>query len=387
MTPARTVIFAVAAGLAVANLYWAQPLLEEIARTLGVAAGSAGLLVTVTQIGYAAGIFLVVPLGDVLDRRALVPVMLLLSAGALVAAAAAPSFPVLVAVLGLVGLSTVSAQLLSPLASELADPARRGRVVGAVGSGALIGILVSRTVSGLVAGAFGWRAVYLVAAVAAVALAVVLRLAIPALPDREPIAYPRLLVSVFTTVAEHPAALPTLVISAANFAVFSLFWTALTFLLSAAPFGYSVAQIGLVGLAGLVGALAARRAGALHDRGWSVPATGAALLLLLLSLGMAAFGATSIVVLLAAVVVLDIAVQATSVLSQTRLFALPGTARSRLNTAVVSGNFVGAAIGSTMAAALWNTGGWTAVLAGAAVLVVVGLAVWALRRARLADPA
>jgi predicted MFS family arabinose efflux permease len=386
MTTRRTVTFAVASGLAVGNLYWAQPLLEDIARALGVATGSAGVLVTVTQIGYALGIFLIVPLGDVVNRRNLIPGMLLLSAAALVAAACAPSFTVLVAVLGLVGLSTVSAQLLSPLASELAEPEQRGRVVGAVVSGGLIGILVSRTVSGLIADAFGWRAIYIVAAAAAVILAVVLRVSIPRLQRRPHIAYPRLIASVFTTVAEHPAAWPTLVISACNFGVFSLFWTALTFLLSAPPFNWSVAQIGLVGLAGLAGALAARRAGTLHDRGWSVPATGAALLVLLLSLAAAALGATSVVVLLVVIVVLDIAVQATTVLSQTRLFALPGAARSRLNTAIVTSNFIGAAVGSTMAAALWNAGGWSAVMAGAAAVVILALAVWAgTRRTRLSD--
>jgi predicted MFS family arabinose efflux permease len=320
------------------------------------------------------------------DRRTLIPAMVLVSAGALLAAAHAPSFTLLVAALGLVGLTTVSAQLLSPLASDLADPGQRGRVVGAVVSGALIGILVSRTVSGLVADAFGWRAIYMAAAVAAVALSVVLWFAIPKLPAPAHIAYPRLIASVFTTVAQHPAALPTLVISASNFAVFSLFWTALTFLLSAAPFSYSVAQIGLVGLAGLVGALAARRAGTMHDRGWSVPATGAALLALLLSLGGAALGATSIVALLVVIVVLDIAVQFTSVLSQTRLFALPGEASSRLNTAIVTSNFIGAAVGSTMAAALWSAGRWLAVMAGAAVVVILALVVWAwARRGRLVD--
>jgi predicted MFS family arabinose efflux permease len=386
MTAGRTLTFAIASGLAVGNLYWAQPLLDEIARTLDVATGSAGALVTVTQIGYAVGIFLIVPLGDMVDRRTLIPAMLLVSAGALLAAARAPSFTLLVAALGLVGLSTVSAQLLSPLASDLADPGQRGRVVGAVVSGALIGILVSRTVSGLVAGAFGWRAIYMAAAVAAVTLAVVLWFAIPKLHARAHIAYPQLIASVFTTVAQHPAALPTLVISASNFAVFSLFWTALTFLLSAAPFSYSVAQIGLVGLAGLVGALAARRAGTLHDRGWSVPATGAALLVLLLSLGGAALGATSIVALLVVIVVLDVAVQYTSVLSQTRLFALPGEARSRLNTAIVTSNFIGAAVGSPMAAALWSAGRWLAVMAGAAVVVTLALVVWAwARRGRLVD--
>ena len=140
----------------------------------------------------------------------------------------------------------------------------------------MIGVLLSRTVSGLVAAALGWRAIYVIAAALAVALAFVLYALIPRLAPRESIRYPRLLASVFTSVAQYRAVPPTLLISALGFTVFSLFWTSLTFLLAAPPFSYSVGQIGLVGLAGLVGALAARKAGAIHDRGWSVPATGTA---------------------------------------------------------------------------------------------------------------
>lgn len=387
MTPVRTTVFAVAAGLAVGNLYWAQPLIEVIAGVFGVSATAAAALVTVTQLGYAAGIFLFVPLGDVADRRRLIPLMLLLSAGMLLTAAAAPGYGVLLAALGGLGLTTVGAQLLTPLASELAAPDRRGRVVGTVASGVLVGILLSRTVSGVVADLFGWRAIFLIAAAATVVAAGVLHRIVPVLESRESIPYPRLLGSVFRTVAGHRAALPTLLITATGFGVFSLFWTSLTFLLSAPPFGYSVTRIGLVGLAGLAGALAARQAGTLHDRGWSVPATGAALALLVLSLVVAWAGRTSIVVLVVAVVLLDVAVQAGLLLGQTRLFALAGPARSRMNTAVVVGNFAGGAIGSAAAGPLWAAGGWTAVMLTAIGLTVTALAWWAASRTRLAEGA
>ena len=377
-------VFAVAAGLAVGNLYWAQPLIEVIAEALGVASARAATLVTVTQVGYALGIFLLVPLGDVLNRRRLIPLMLLLSAGMLLGAAAAPGYGVLLAALGGLGLTTVGAQLLTPLASELADPERRGRVVGTVASGALIGILLSRTVSGVVADLFGWRAIFLMAAVATVVVAAVLARIIPRLEPREPIFYPRLLRSVFSTVAGHRAAPPTLLISATGFAVFSLFWTSLTYLLTAPPFDYSVTRIGLVGLAGLAGALAARQAGTLHDRGWSVPATGAAIIALALSLSVAWAGRTSIVTLVVAIVLLDAAVQTTLVLGQTRLFALSGPARSRLNTAVVVSNFLGGAAGSALAGPLWAAGGWPAVMLTAIGLALAALAFWAVARRRLA---
>jgi len=383
MTPARTLLFAVAGGAAVGNLYWAQPLLDDIASSFRTSPALAGLLVTLTQVGYAVGILLVVPLGDVLDRRRLVPGVLVASAVALLFAAVAPSFPVLLVALALVGLTTVAGQLLIPLAGDLADPAQRGRVVGTIASGVLTGILVSRTVSGLVADVFGWRAIFVVAAVAALVFAVLLRRAVPELERRDHVRYPALIASVFGVVAAHRSVRVTLVISSAVFAVFTMFWTALTFLLSAEPFGYSTTAIGLVGLAGLAGAVAAQRVGRLHDRGLSVPVTGAAIALVLVSLVVAGLGAGSIVVVVVAVVLLDVGVQATNVLNQTRLFAIDPAARSRLNTAFVTGNFVGGAIGSAVASLLWNVGGWTAVTVGGAVLVGFALTVWVVHRGTL----
>ncbi|MGW0818030.1 MFS transporter [Streptomyces viridiviolaceus] len=209
MTPARTLIFAIAAGLAVGNLYWAQPLIEIIASSLSVSSSSAATLVTVTQVGYALGIFLLVPLGDVLNRRRLVPLVLALSSVALLGAAFAQTFPVLLVLLGGVGLTAVGAQILAPLAGELAEPERRGRVVGTVASGVLIGVLLSRTLSGFVADLLGWRAIFVIAAGATLVLAAVLRKVIPPLAPREPVPYLRLLGSVFTTVARHRAAAPT----------------------------------------------------------------------------------------------------------------------------------------------------------------------------------
>lgn len=385
MSAPLTLLFAVAGGVAVGSLYLAQPLIETIAASLGVDPTGAAALVTVTQIGYAAGIFLLVPLGDVVDRRRLIPVVLTLSAFSLLGAALAPTYGALLAALGAVGLTAVAAQILTPLASELADPEKRGRTVGTVASGVLIGILLSRTVSGVVADLWGWRRVYVLVAVLALPLAVVLAVLIPRLPARRSIPYVQLLGSVFTAVARHPAAPVTLLITGANFAVFSLFWTALTFLLTAEPFGYSTTQIGLMGLAGLAGAVAGRRAGVMHDRGWSVPATGIALALLALSLVGAWAFQTSIVGLIVVVIVLDIAVQGNLILGQTRMFALSASERSRLNTAVVVFNFLGGALGSFLAGPLWSAGGWTAITAGSLAVTLCALCVWAMSRRRLAD--
>ncbi|WP_405476011.1 MFS transporter [Streptomyces sp. NBC_00009] len=384
MNRGLTLLFALAGGAAVGNLYWAQPLLDTIAGALHISPGSAGLLVTLTQIGYAVGAFLVVPLGDRLNRRRLIPAVMLMSAVALAGSAEAPSFAVLLVALALVGVTTVAGQLLVPLAGDLAREDERGRVVGTVASGILIGILVSRTVSGLVAAAFGWRAVYVFAAVLTLVLAVVLARVLPTVPPRSSAGYARLLASVLAAVRRHRSVQVTLVLSAIAMTVFTMFWTALTFLLSAAPFNYSVSQIGLVGLVGLAGALTAQRAGRLHDRGWSVKGTGAGLLLALGSVVLSGTAAGSITVVLVAVLLLDIAIQAVNVLNQSRLMHVEPQSRSRLNTAFVTGNFVGGTIGSALAATLWQTGGWAAVMTGAAVLLAIALTIWAVGRRTLA---
>lgn len=380
MTRGLTFLFAVAGGAAVGNLYWAQPLLDFIAKDLHASTSAAGWLITATQIGYAAGVLLLVPLGDVRDRRRLVPAMLLCSAVALLLCALAPSFGLLLVAITLLGVTTVAGQLLAPLAGDLADDDNRGSVVGTVASGILTGILVSRSVSGLIAGAAGWRTIYVVAAAAAVLFAALLYRAIPSLPPKTRMSYPALIASVGTVVRRERTVRWTLALGATAFGAFTMFWTSLTFLLSAPPFGYSVTEIGLFGLFGLAGALAAQRAGHLHDRGLSLPATGIAWALALAAFVLAAFAGHSVVLVVIVIVLLDIAVQGVNLLNQSRMFAVSGAARSRLNTAFVTSNFLGGAIGSAAASVLWTTGGWTAVTIAGMVLSGFALVLWALGR-------
>lgn len=383
-------LFAVAAGAAVGNLYWAQPLLDFIARDLRTDTALAGWLVTATQLGYAIGVFLFVPLGDLLDRHRLVPVALLCSAAALAASALAPTFAALLVALGALGVTTVSGQILAPLAGDLADDATRGRVVGMVVSGILVGILVSRTVSGLIAGVFGWRATYVVAAVLALVLAALLARAIPAMAPRTRMSYPALLASVLVIVRRERAVRWSLVLGGTSFGVFTLFWTALTFLLSAPPFSFSVTTIGLVGLVGLAGAVAAQRTGRLQDRGLGLPTIGVAWSLALLAFVIAGLGAASVAVLLLAVLLLDIAIQGHNITVQTRMFQVAPTARSRINTAFITTNFLCGAAGSGLASFLWAHGGWVAIsVAGACGSGFAGT-VWLVGRRgplRIADPA
>ena len=387
MTRRLTWLFAVASGAAVGNLYWAQPLLDFIAQDLHASAGTAGWLVTATQVGYAAGILFIVPLGDVRNRRRLVPVMMLCAAVALTLCALAPSMGLLLLAITVLGITTVAGQLLAPLAGDLADEADRGRVVGIVVSGILTGILVSRTISGVVADAAGWRTIFAAAAAADVLFAILLYRAIPDQAPKTSMPYPTLIASVGEVVRRERTVRWTLVLGSTGFCVFTLFWTSLTFLLSGPPFRYPVSVIGLFGLAGLAGAVAAQRAGRLHDRGWSLPVTGAAWALALVAFVVADLAAHSVILLLVAIVLLDIAVQALNILNQTRLFAVSEEARSRLNTAFVTSNFIGGAIGSGAATVLWSAGGWTAVTVAGAALCTFALAVWtAGRRSALVLP-
>ncbi|WP_218010932.1 MFS transporter [Herbidospora mongoliensis] len=380
MTPRLTFLFAVAGGAAVGNLYYAQPLLDFIAADLHASTASAGLLVTLTQVGYALGILLIVPLGDVLNRRKLVPVMLLVSAVTLVLCALAPTFGLLLGAITLLGVTTVAGQLLTPLAGDLADEAHRGHVVGTVVSGILTGILLSRTISGLVAQFAGWRTIFVAAAAVAVLLAMLLYRALPELEPKTRLPYHRLIASVFAVVRRERVVRWTLVLSATGFATFTMFWTSLTFLLSAPPFEYPVSVIGLFGLAGLAGAVAAQRAGRLHDRGWSLPATGLLWVLVLLSFGVAGLAGRSVALILVVVVLVDAGIQGLNILNQTRMFAVSHEARSRLNTAFVTGNFIGGAIGSAAASVLWSVGEWRAVSLAGMAMSVVALTIWATGR-------
>ena len=380
MTRGLTLLFAVAAGAAVGNLYWAQPLLGLIGHDLGVSNTSAALLLTITQLGYAVGIVLLVPLGDLRNRRRLVPAILVASAVALAACAAAPGYGALLAALALLGVTTVSGQIIVPLAGDMAAPGEQGRVVGTVVSGVLTGILLSRTISGLVAGATSWRVLYAAAAVLALGMAFLLHRAIPDLPPKTSLRYPALLGSVATLIARERTVRWSLLTGAIQFGSFTMFWTALTFLLSGSPFDYSVDVIGLFGLVGLAGAVAAQRSGRLLDRGLAMPATGIGWVLAIAGFGLTGLATISIAFLIAGILLIDIAIQSLNILNQTRLFAVRAEARSRLNTAMVTTNFIAGAIGSAIASVLWSAGGWAAVTTTGVGLGVAGLLMWTLGR-------
>jgi len=376
ISPRLVLLLAVACGATVANLYYAQPLLDVIGEALHVDPSVAALLVTSSQIGYATGLVLLVPLGDLLDRRRLVSRMLAVCAVGMAAAAAAPSFAVMALAIAVVGVTSCVAQILVPFAGSLAAEHERGRVLGDVMSGLLLGILLARTASGLIAAAGGWRLVFALGAALMVALAVVLRRVLPRVPPATDLPYRALLRSVATLVAREPRLRRRMAYGALGMASFSILWTAIAFLLSGDPYDYGEATIGLFGLAGVVGAGAAQGAGRLADAGRTPVATGAFLASIALAWVLLAAGSHSLAAVIAGVVLLDLGIQGQHILNQGAIFALAPDARSRVNTAYMTGNFLCGALGSAGAAAAWSAGGWGAVAALGLVLSACGLALW-----------
>jgi predicted MFS family arabinose efflux permease len=370
-----TLVLAIACGLAVANIYYAQPLLGELARSFGVGEGSAALVVTLTQIGYAAGLLFVVPLGDLVENKALTIRVLVGTAAALSVAAAAPSLGVFLVAALVVGLTSVVAQVLVPVAAHFAPEGRHGAVVGRVMSGLLLGILLARTVSSLVAAAFGWRTVYAASAVLMLALTLVLA---RVLPQRRPIGgvrYTALLRSMARLLRTEPVLRRRMAYQAAMFAVFSAFWTSIAYELQQ-HHHLTQTGIGLFALVGAGGAAAAPVAGRLGDRGHIRIATGAAIVLGSAAMVLAACASASVVALAAAGVLMDLAVQGNHVLGQRAIYAARPDARARMNGVYMASIFGAGAVGSAVSGVLYGTVGWTGVAIFAAVVPLLALAVW-----------
>lgn len=349
---------AAACGLVVANLYYAQPLLHLLSSSLGVSVSSASDVVTATQIGYAGGLAFLVPVGDLVERRRLVVGVLGLTAVAALATAAAPSLLLLAVAAAVLGTTSVVAQVLVPLAADLAPAAARGRVVGTVMSGLLLGILLARTASGLLAAVVGWRGVYLVAAGAMLGLAGLLWAVLPTSPPPGRSSYSSTLRSTARLVLEEPVLPERAVYGAAMFAAFSVFWTTMSFLLSGPPYRYSSPIIGLFGLAGAAGAMVATVAGRWSDRGRDRWATATFVLVGLASFAALAAGGRHLGWLLVGVVALDVATQGLQITNQGAIYRLRPDARSRLTAVYMTAYFVGGSLGSLLGGLVYEAGGW-----------------------------
>lgn len=374
MSRRKTILLAFAAGATVANLYYAQPLLAQIGADFGVRAAAVSIVVTATQLGYAAGLLLLVPLGDALERRRLIVTTTVFIVGALLLVAASRSLTWLIVSSFVLGAATIVPQLLVPLAAHLASDEERGKVVGTVMSGLLIGIILSRSISGFLAGAIGWRTTYVVAAVAMALLAIVLRLALPPEPPAVEIRYGALLRSMATLVRHEPVLQRHAIIGACGFGAFSVFWTTLAFrLLDLSP-AYGPATVGAFGVIGVTGALVAPLAGRVAHRYGPLVMNGSGLVTIVLSFALMAVSGHSLALLAIAVILLDAGSQASHVSNQTQIFAMGGELRNRVNAVYMVSFFVGGALGSTLGGIVWQHGGWYAVCATGAALAAIGLA-------------
>lgn len=370
-------LFAVACGLAVANAYYAQPLLDTLADEFSIDRSAIGAIITTTQVGYGIGLTLLVPLGDVLNRRRLIIAQSLLSAAALLVVSWAPNAVVLLAGMGAVGLLAVVTQTLVAYASILARPAERGRTVGVVTSGVIIGILLARTVSGTLSDVFGWRSVYIVSAIATLLVCALLYKALPVHDtSKARVSYPRLIGSVFTLFVEEPVLRTRAVLGLLIFGVVNMLWTPMVFPLSSAPFFLTHTQVGLFGLAGAMGALGASSAGRMADSGHAERTTGIALALMLVAWLPISLLSTSIWFLIAGVLVIDFALQAVHVSNQTLIFRVKPEARSRLTAAYMLFYSIGCATGSIGSTLIYAHAGWVGVSATAAFLSAVALFLW-----------
>jgi predicted MFS family arabinose efflux permease len=380
LSPLLVLIMASATGLAVGSNYFAQPLLPTMAKELGLSAAKAGFIVTTAQLGYAAGLLFIVPLGDLFERRWLIVLMALLTAVGLLITALAPDYSLVLVGTALTGLFSVVAQILVPFAATLAAPERRGKVVGTVMSGLLLGILLARTVAGGLTSLGGWRTVYFAGAGAMVLATWALRRALPRHHQPVDLSYFRLLLSVFALFRAEPILRTRALIGATVFGTFSVFWTSMAFLLAGPPHWMSPSTIGLFGLIGVAGALAATSAGRLADRGKGDRATGAGLLMLLGSWALLALASYSLWFFLAGVLLLDLAVQGVHISNQAAIYRIRPEARNRLTAAYMTSYFLGGAAGSLLSAAAFSHFGWLGVVAVGVAMSACGVVAWTVAR-------
>jgi predicted MFS family arabinose efflux permease len=373
LSNSMVLLFAFCCGAIVANIYYAQPIIELIAPDIGISAHSASLIVSLTQIGYALGLFFLVPLGDLLENRKLTIATASIAAASLIGAAMTEHAGGFLIVSLLIGIGTVSVQMLIPLAAHLAHDHSRGRVVGTIMSGLMLGILLSRPISSVIADHFGWRAVFASAAVLMIAIVAILTVTMPSRRPAHTASYSSLLLSLGGLFRSTPLLRQRALYQACMFSSFSLFWTAVPLEL-AKHHGYSQSQIALFALVGAAGAIAAPLGGRLADAGHTRTATRLALAFAAFSFlpsllhpefGVIGLGVTA--------VMLDFCVQLNMVMGQREIYALDAANRSRLNSLYMTSIFIGGATGSAVASALYDRGGWLWIVVAGSVFPLLAL--------------
>ncbi|MDR4249964.1 MULTISPECIES: MFS transporter [Bacillus] len=377
MTRYMALLFAIACGMAVANIYFAQPLLDSLASEFGITYSSIGMVITITQLCYALGLLLIVPLGDLLNRRRLIIGQMLLSVLSLILVGIAPIVTVLFIGLAVVGLLAVVTQVLVAFAATWAAPEERGRIVGLVQSGIVIGILLARTFAGVLTDLAGWRSVYLVSAIMMLIITGVLFRILPGDDsERESLSYANLLRSMFTLFRQERILRIRGILALLIFIVFGTLWTSLVLPLSTTPYNLSHTAIGALGLAGVAGALGAARAGSLADRGLGQLTTCIALVLLIVSWFFIFFTEYSLILLIIGIIILDLSVQAVHVTNQSMIFTVRPEARSRLTAAYMIFYSIGSATGSIVSTSIYANDGWIGVCLFGASVSAIALLYW-----------
>lgn len=373
-------LMAIICGFAVANLYYNQPILAEIAESFDATAAEVGWILTLTQMGYASGLLLFVPLGDRLERRSVIVTMLSITAIALFIAALSPNLNILIWASYCIGAATITAQIILPFATDLVDERIQGKIIGNLMSALFVGILLARPIGGWLGEQFGWRSIYWMAGGVMVVLALATTQLLPESKPKSQLSYGQLLRSLLELVKSYPALRSASLIQAMLFGAFSVFWSTLAFLLTRPPYNYGSNAVGLFGLVGIAGIIAAPLLGKMADKGTAKTLKTmviAAVVISIFSYLIFWQFSTQLWGLIIGSVLLNLGSQGALVANQVKIYSLDRNARSRLNTVFMVATFLGASLGSLLGTYGWNIGQWTGVCgAGLLLMVVAAIQLW-----------
>jgi predicted MFS family arabinose efflux permease len=377
LSKGQVLFMALCTGLIVANIYYCQPLVVLISKEFGVAESDAGAITFYTQLGYSLGLLFFVPLGDMFEKRKQIVLTTALSVVFLIMAALSTSILMLGIASLFIGATSIVPQLILPLAAHLSDPQRRGKIIGIVMSGLLIGILLSRTLSGFVGAWLGWRGMFWIAAGISTILLIIMRLIFPKTPSDYNGNYGSLMRSLLTLIKQQPILREATIINALTFAGFGLFWTTMVLHLAGNPFHYHSDKIGMFGLAAVAGALIAPLIGGSADKGNPRVAIGYGLLTVLVSFVLFFLFGNFVAGMVIGIILLDLGQQSVHVSNQARVYALLPQARNRLNTVYMTGSFIGTSLGSAIGLWIWNEAGWPGICIAGGILISLAFAVYA----------
>lgn len=369
-------LMAFCTGLIVANIYYCQPLVILIAKDFNLTESVAGRITYLTQIGYALGLFLLVPLGDMFERKKQILVITGFAIVALLSAALSKSFLLLEIASILIGTCSIVPQLILPLAANLSSDENRGANIGAIMSGLLVGILASRAVSGSVGFWLGWRAMYYIAAAICALLIILMAKRFPQSVPSFKGNYKQLMGSMLSYIKHQPVLRETSIINFLAFAIISAFWTTMVLFLANPPFNFQTLQIGLFGIAGAAGALAAPLVGKLSDGNNPRKNLMIGFILQIISIALFYFTKSHLYLFVVGIVLIDIGQQAIHVTNQTRIYTLIPEARNRLNTIFMSVSFIGASCGSALGLWLWDFGGWALFCYGMTAIIMLNILIY-----------